>query len=77
MKSPDAPPIAPQIEHYLFIAHLISLRDRCIRKKELWPLANELALSLLRYTDIIPVDQTYYDAGRILKVRSELYKRRS
>lgn len=57
-----------QFERYLFITHLLALRDQCNAKKELQAFAAHQAVSLLRYADVLPADRVFFEAGEIAKV---------
>jgi len=53
---------------YMLIVHLIMLKSYCSSKKDLHQFAAKQAISLLRYTNDIPVDYAFYDAGKLSKV---------
>ena len=58
----------------LFTAHLLDIRKRCENgnsSKELLVLQAKQSISLLRYADILPFDQAFYDAGQYAKVISQ------
>lgn len=55
-------------EHNFFkklflIAHYNTMRISCIGNEQLDSVAAKLSISLLRYTDIIPADKAFYEAG--------------
>ena len=52
----------------MMIVHLITLKSYCSSKKDLQVFAAKQAISLLRYTDDIPVDYAFYEAGKMAKV---------
>jgi len=53
---------------YMTIVHLITLKSYCSVKKDLQTFAAKQAISLLRYTNDIPVDYAFYEAGKLSKV---------
>ncbi|KAL9903021.1 intraflagellar transport protein 172 homolog [Glossina fuscipes] len=56
-------PIADIIEQYLLIAHYYAARSACRQVQSLQSIALRITIALLRYTDIIPVDKGFYEAG--------------
>ena len=47
------------------IAHYNTMRCSCAGNDQLDVIAAKLSISLLRYTDIIPADKAFYEAGRM------------
>lgn len=47
----------------LLIAHYFAARAACLQVPSLKYIAVKISVSLLRYTDIIPADRAYYEAG--------------
>ena len=47
----------------LFIAHMYSLRLVCNQVSSLKGLALKISTALLRYTDVLPADKVFYEAG--------------
>ncbi|KAJ3125766.1 hypothetical protein HK098_008226 [Nowakowskiella sp. JEL0407] len=60
--------IPPQFLRYLTISHLLNFKNHCLKKKDLHYFAAKQAISLLRYTQDIPADKTFYDAGQAAKM---------
>lgn len=60
--------LPPDFHTYMIIVHLITLKSYCSSKKDLHPFAAKQAISLLRYTNDIPVDYAFYEAGKMAKV---------
>jgi intraflagellar transport protein 172 len=56
-------------ERYLFVTHLLALKEFCSKKKELLPFSAKQAISLLRYTDVLYPDRAFHEAGLLAKVR--------
>jgi intraflagellar transport protein 172 len=54
---------AQEFETYLLISHYYAIRSACHGKKSLESIAVKITISLLRYSDIIPVDKAFYEAG--------------
>lgn len=48
----------------LLIAHYFATRAACQQVQSLKYIAVKISVSLLRYTDIIPADRAYYEAGK-------------
>ncbi|KAJ3290304.1 hypothetical protein HK104_006864 [Borealophlyctis nickersoniae] len=63
------PNIPADFSTYLFIAHLITLRNYCAKKRDLGYFAAKQSIALLRYTREIPVDRAFYEAGKFAKAR--------
>ncbi|KAI8999812.1 hypothetical protein BC832DRAFT_563653 [Gaertneriomyces semiglobifer] len=55
------------LSEYLLIAHLHALRQYCSQKKGLAYFAAKQSISLLRYTDILPPDRIFFEAGEAAK----------
>ncbi|XP_065359796.1 intraflagellar transport protein 172 homolog [Calliphora vicina] len=60
-------PITDNMEQYLLIAHYYCTRSGCRQVQSLQPIAVRLSIALLRYTDIIPVDKGFFEAGMDLR----------
>jgi len=60
--------LPPAFYTYMIIVHLITLKSYCSSKKDLQPFAAKQAISLLRYTNDIPVDYAFYEAGKMSKL---------
>ena len=56
----------------LLIAHFYAARSAAHAHKSLDTTAAKLSVSLLRYTDIVPADKAFYEAGILCKVRRRL-----
>lgn len=52
-----------EFEKYMFISHLYAMRCAFCDISSLGTLVVKLLVALLRYTDIIPADKGYYEAG--------------
>lgn len=52
-----------EFDRYLLIAHYLAARAACKGLPQLDSIAAKLSVSLLRYTDIIPADKAFYEAG--------------
>lgn len=62
---------SPQHEYFetiLLIIHYYATRSAALGHDQLKPIAAKLAVSLLRHTDVIPVDKAFYEAGAICRV---------
>ncbi|XP_062507829.1 intraflagellar transport protein 172 homolog isoform X2 [Corticium candelabrum] len=55
--------VAQELEEYLLIAHYYAVRSACHGKKSLEQIAVKLTISLLRHSDVVPVDKAFYEAG--------------
>ena len=55
-------PHGREFTKYLVAAHLVNLKPN-LEKKGLERLSTNLAVSLLRYSDLVRIDKCYYDAG--------------
>ncbi|CAG9856074.1 unnamed protein product [Phyllotreta striolata] len=51
----------------LLVAHYFALRTACRQVPSLKSIGVKISTALLRYTDIIPADKAYYEAGKDLK----------
>ncbi|XP_056632969.1 intraflagellar transport protein 172 homolog [Diorhabda sublineata] len=58
--------------HLLLVAHYYALRTACKQVPSLKSIAVKISTALLRYTDIIPADKAYYEAGKDLKEEGKL-----
>lgn len=58
-----------EFEKYMFISHLYAMRCAFRDISSLGTLVVKLLVALLRYTDIIPADKAYYEAGIAAQVR--------
>jgi intraflagellar transport protein 172 len=52
----------------LTLAHFYAIRSACRDVDGLESLAAKLSIALLRFTDVIPSDKAYYEAGMDAKV---------
>ncbi|XP_060519882.1 intraflagellar transport protein 172 homolog [Cylas formicarius] len=62
-------------EHFkslLIIAHYYALRCACRQTGSLKSIGVKISVALLRYTDVIPADKAYYEAGKDLKEENRL-----
>ncbi|KAI8804484.1 hypothetical protein BJ742DRAFT_824622 [Cladochytrium replicatum] len=59
--------VPQQFSTLLMICHLITLRNHCQKKQDLIYFAAKQSISLLRYTNEIPPDRTFYQAGQYAK----------
>lgn len=50
----------------LLIAHYYSLRTACRQVPSLKSVGVKISTALLRYTDIIPADKAFYEAGKVI-----------
>ncbi|KAI9351150.1 hypothetical protein DFJ73DRAFT_789886 [Zopfochytrium polystomum] len=53
---------------YLFIAHLLTLRNYAAKKRELAYFSAKQSIALLRYTGEFPPDRGFYEAGHYAKL---------
>jgi len=58
-----------EFEKCMFISHLYAMRCAFSDISSLELLVGKLLVALLRYTDIIPADKGYYEAGIAAQVR--------
>ncbi|XP_039604872.1 intraflagellar transport protein 172 homolog [Polypterus senegalus] len=56
-------PAHEEFEQMLLIAHYYSARSAAQGVKQLETIAAKISIALLRYTDIIPADKAFYEAG--------------
>ncbi|KAJ3074648.1 hypothetical protein HDU98_010644 [Podochytrium sp. JEL0797] len=63
-----SPNVNPTFHKYLFISHILTLRNYCTKKRELYYLAARQSISLLRYIGEIPPDRAFYEAGHFSKL---------
>lgn len=47
----------------LLIAHYYSMRGLCRQVQSLKNIGVKISVALLRYTDILPADKAFYEAG--------------
>ena len=59
-----------EFQRYLLIAHYFAVRAACFAHHQLVAIAAKLSVAMLRYTDIIPVDKAFFEAGQMAKVTS-------
>ncbi|TPX62114.1 hypothetical protein PhCBS80983_g00643 [Powellomyces hirtus] len=59
--------IPTEFDRYLFIAHIVTLKHYCGKKRDLTNFAAKQAISALRYTKEIPADRAFYEAGKAAK----------
>lgn len=52
----------------LTIVHYYATRSACLGQQTLENQAAKISISLLRHTDVIPVDKAFYEAGLAAKV---------
>ncbi len=52
-----------EFEKLLFICHLYAVRCACKNVPSLSPIVVKISIALLRYSDLIPADKAYYEAG--------------
>lgn len=58
-----------EFERFMFIAHLYAMRCAFRDVSSLGTLVIKLLVALLRYTDVVPADKAYYEAGIAAQVR--------
>lgn len=58
-----------EFERFMFIAHLYAMRCAFRDVSSLSTLVIKLLVALLRYTDVVPADKAYYEAGIAAQVR--------
>lgn len=56
----------------LMIAHYYSVRALCRQVPSLKGISVKISTALLRYTDILPADKAFYEAGTYMKKKSIL-----
>ena len=57
-----------EFQHCLSASHYLTTRTACLGVPQLAGLAAKISVSLLRYTDILPPDRAFYQAGLLCKV---------
>lgn len=57
-----------EFEKYMFVCHLYAMRCAFSDVSSLVALVVKLLVALLRYTDIVPADKAYYEAGIATRV---------
>lgn len=57
-----------EFDNYLTIAHYLAICCACKHVPQLVGLATKVSVSLLRYTDVIPADRAFYEAGQLCRV---------
>lgn len=57
-------------DRYLLISHYYALRSAVMKhgESDLQLCATKISISLLRWTDLIPADKAFYEAGTASKV---------
>ena len=60
-----------EFEQCLLVSHYMCTRAACVGVAKLEEIAAKISVSLLRYTDILPPDRAFYQAGRECKVRKQ------
>ncbi|CAF3826487.1 unnamed protein product, partial [Rotaria magnacalcarata] len=53
----------PTFEILLWVAHMNAMRSACSEHEQLDIITAKLSISLLRHSDILPVDRAFYEAG--------------
>lgn len=67
--SPEAnSPAVQEFERLLLVAHYSATRAACMGVPQLKELVAKITVSMLRYTDILPADRAFYEAGSQAKV---------
>lgn len=66
MASPKTARLIPEFEKYLETSHFLQLRYMFKQKGEL-DLHSRVSMTLLSYSNLIPVDRAFYTAGQALK----------
>ncbi|KAI8818942.1 uncharacterized protein EV422DRAFT_125936 [Fimicolochytrium jonesii] len=61
------PGVPAEFDRLLFVAHLVTLKNYCKRKKDLSYFAAKQAIATLRYTKELRPDQMFYEAGEAAK----------
>ena len=57
-----------EFQHCLSASHYLTTRTACLGVPQLAGLAAKISVSLLRYTNILPPDRAFYQAGLLCKV---------
>ncbi|KAJ3095379.1 hypothetical protein HDU97_007002 [Phlyctochytrium planicorne] len=68
MVTANSSPAPPEFHRRLLIAHLLTLRNFCGKKRELMYFASKISISLLRYCKEIGPDRAFYEAGQFAKL---------
>ena len=58
-----------EFERCFLVSHYLSTRAACVGVPQLGGVAAKLSVSLLRYTDVVPADRAFYQAGLQCKVQ--------
>lgn len=61
------PKTLDHFDNLLLIAHFYATRAACREVQALHPIAHKISVALLRYTELIPVDKAFYEAGLDLR----------
>ena len=70
--SPEAESVsAREFERLLYVAHYLATRAACDGTKQLSEVSSKITVSLLRYTDVVPADRAFLEAGNRAKVSEE------
>lgn len=62
-------PTQTEFETLMMIAHYYALRFAARDKSSLEKIVAKISISLLRFSDIIPADKAYFEAGMDARVR--------
>ncbi|XP_070491879.1 intraflagellar transport protein 172 homolog [Chironomus tepperi] len=65
--TPDTSNAVDKFEHLLMIAHFYAVRAACRQVSALQNIGLKISVALLRYTDVIPCDKGFYEAGMDLR----------
>ena len=60
-------PVFREFYEYLFITHLLLMKEECARNPQLLRIYTRVCISLLRYTKIVRADKAFLDAGNACK----------
>ena len=60
--------LSREFEKYLLVSHYLSTRAACVCVAQLESIAAKISVSVLRYTDVLPADRTFYHAGQQCRV---------
>ena len=72
-RSPEAGSAsAKEFDKLLLVAHYLATRVACDGVKQLSEVSAKLTVSLLRYTDLVPADKAFLQAGNRAKVSPPL-----
>ena len=70
-KSPEKDSADAKTFQKLFIiAHYNTMRCTCVENEQLDSIAAKISIALLRYTDLLPADKAFYEAGIMCQVRT-------